>query len=70
MNHILGTKPLAFSNRNSIYTFCVYLGSSIYAPSTAGVMEEFNVGYMAATLGLALYILGCKCIDLYSKASF
>ncbi|KAH8803487.1 major facilitator superfamily domain-containing protein [Xylogone sp. PMI_703] len=41
-----------------VYTFCVYLGSSIYTPSTDGVMKEFNVGYVPATLGLALYILG------------
>ncbi|RFU23998.1 hypothetical protein B7463_g12343, partial [Scytalidium lignicola] len=40
------------------YTFCVYLGSSIYTPSTEGVMKKFNVSYVPATLGLALYILG------------
>jgi DHA1 family multidrug resistance protein-like MFS transporter len=43
---------------NSIYTFTVYLGSSIYAPGEGGVMEEFHVGQTAASLGLALYVLG------------
>lgn len=41
-----------------LYTFTVYMGSSIYAPSIAGVMERFGVGETAASLGLALYVLG------------
>ncbi|KAL6821571.1 major facilitator superfamily domain-containing protein [Trichoderma camerunense] len=48
------TKKLALS----VYAFCVYLGSSIYTASTAGVMKEFGVNYVQATLGLAMYILG------------
>ncbi|KAL7781793.1 major facilitator superfamily domain-containing protein [Trichoderma afarasin] len=42
-----------------IYTFTVYCGSSIYVPSEAQVMKEFNVSETVASLGLALYVLGC-----------
>ncbi|PTB49953.1 hypothetical protein M431DRAFT_499963 [Trichoderma harzianum CBS 226.95] len=41
-----------------IYTFTVYCGSSIYIPSEAQVMKEFNVSETVASLGLALYVLG------------
>jgi DHA1 family multidrug resistance protein-like MFS transporter len=41
-----------------LYTFAVYMGSSIYAPSIGGVMEKFGVGETAASLGLALYVFG------------
>ncbi|KAL6923076.1 hypothetical protein FSST1_000350 [Fusarium sambucinum] len=43
---------------NSLYTFTIYCGSSIYVPSVGQVMEEFNVTETAASLGLALYVLG------------
>jgi DHA1 family multidrug resistance protein-like MFS transporter len=39
------------------YTWVVYTGSSIYAPSESGVMEAFNVSPTLATLPLALYVL-------------
>ena len=41
----------------SMYTFAVYIGSSIYAPGEQGVMDEFDVGHIAAALGLSLYVL-------------
>jgi DHA1 family multidrug resistance protein-like MFS transporter len=41
-----------------MYTFVVYLSSAIYTPSTQGVMEEFHVSNLTATLGLAMYVLG------------
>ncbi|KAJ1024854.1 hypothetical protein NDA16_002894 [Ustilago loliicola] len=41
-----------------LYTFTVYLGSAIYTPSTMGVMQQFNVSYAAASLGLALFVFG------------
>ncbi|KAM0263366.1 hypothetical protein ACHAQJ_001222 [Trichoderma viride] len=56
-NWSLGKKLFLYSTI-CIYAFCVYLGSSIYTPATAGVMKEFKVGYVPATLGLAMYILG------------
>ena len=37
----------------SLYTLAVYMGSSIYAPSELGVMEQFGVGAQAASLGLS-----------------
>lgn len=40
------------------YTFAVYLASAIYTPSEPGVMRAFGVGPTAASLGLALYVLG------------
>jgi DHA1 family multidrug resistance protein-like MFS transporter len=43
----------------SLYTFSIFVGSSIYVPSESGVMEEFGIGETASSLGLALYVLGC-----------
>jgi DHA1 family multidrug resistance protein-like MFS transporter len=42
---------------DSLYTFTVYIGSSIYAASIPGVIQRFGVGETAASLGLALYVL-------------
>lgn len=39
------------------YTLAVYIGSAIYAPSEAGVVEQFGVSVTASTLGLSLYVL-------------
>jgi DHA1 family multidrug resistance protein-like MFS transporter len=39
------------------YTWVVYTGSSIYAPSESGVMEAFGVSPALAALPLALYVL-------------
>ncbi|KYK57107.1 hypothetical protein DCS_04114 [Drechmeria coniospora] len=41
-----------------LYTFVVYTSSAIYTSSTQGVMEEFKVSQLEATLGLSLYVLG------------
>lgn len=41
-----------------LYTLVVYMGSSIYSPSTSYVQERFGVSETAASLGLALYVLG------------
>lgn len=41
-----------------LYTFVVYTTSAIYTASTPGVMAEFGVGTLEASLGLALYVLG------------
>lgn len=43
-----------------LYTFAVYMGSSIYTPSAGAIIEIFGVSATAASLGLALYVLGCK----------
>lgn len=40
-----------------IYTMGVYMGSAIYSPSIAGVMERFGVEIGAASLGLSMYVL-------------
>jgi DHA1 family multidrug resistance protein-like MFS transporter len=45
---------------HSIYSFAVYFGSSIYSPAQGGVMEEFRVGSLTGSLGLALYVLACR----------
>lgn len=39
-------------------TFSVYIGSAIYSASILGVMAEFNVSEVAATLGLTLFVAG------------
>jgi DHA1 family multidrug resistance protein-like MFS transporter len=41
-----------------LYTFVVYTTSAIYTSSTEGVMREFGVSTLVATLGLSLYVLG------------
>jgi DHA1 family multidrug resistance protein-like MFS transporter len=42
----------------SLYTFAVYVGSSIYSPAQPQVMEAFGVSDVEGALGLALYVLG------------
>lgn len=51
-------KRLAITLIICLYTFVVYTTSAIYTSSTEGVMKEFNVGLVEATLGLSLYVLG------------
>ncbi|KAJ5490068.1 Major facilitator superfamily domain general substrate transporter [Penicillium expansum] len=41
-----------------LYTFVVYTTSAIYTSSTEGIMKEFGVSTLIATLGLSLYVLG------------
>lgn len=41
-----------------LYTFVVYATSAIYTASEQGVMKEFGVSEIVATLGLSLYVLG------------
>ena len=41
-----------------IYTFVVYTTSAIYTSSTEGIMKQFGVNEVEATLGLSLYVLG------------
>ena len=40
-----------------VYTMIVYAGSAIYVSSESGLMEEFSVGPVTVSLGLALYVL-------------
>jgi DHA1 family multidrug resistance protein-like MFS transporter len=40
-----------------MYSFAVYFCSLVYSPASGGVMEEFGVGNVAASLGLAMYVL-------------
>ncbi|KAF1964922.1 benomyl/methotrexate resistance protein [Bimuria novae-zelandiae CBS 107.79] len=39
-------------------TFSIYIGSAIYTPGLMGVMQEFGVSQVAATLGLTLFVAG------------
>jgi DHA1 family multidrug resistance protein-like MFS transporter len=41
-----------------LLTFSVYIGSAIYSAGTEGVMEQFHVSQVAATLGLTLFVAG------------
>ncbi|KAJ5767111.1 uncharacterized protein N7511_004727 [Penicillium nucicola] len=41
-----------------LYTFVVYTTSAIYTSSTQGIMKDFGVDTVLATLGLSLYVLG------------
>lgn len=53
-----GRKRAAITTIICLYTFVVYTSSAIYTSSTQGVMEEFGVSQLEATLGLSLYVLG------------
>lgn len=40
-----------------VLNFAVYMASSIYAPGELGVMADFGVSEIVATLGLSLFTL-------------
>jgi DHA1 family multidrug resistance protein-like MFS transporter len=40
------------------YSLAVYCASSLYVLGEEGMMEEFQVGYTPAAVGLAIYVLG------------
>jgi DHA1 family multidrug resistance protein-like MFS transporter len=42
----------------SLLTFSVYIGSAIYTAGIEGVMQEYHVSLVAATLGLTLFVAG------------
>lgn len=46
------------------YTWTIYCAGPIYATSMDGIVEHFGVSYVAATLGLALYVLAYGIGDL------
>lgn len=41
-----------------IYSFSVYVGSSLYTASIPGLVKMFNIGEVVASLGLSLYVIG------------
>lgn len=43
-----------------VYTFVVYCGASIIAPTAAYAMARYNVSEDVASLGLSMYVVGCK----------
>lgn len=51
-------KKLFITTQMGLYTFAVYIGSSLYAPSEGPVMVAFGVSFEAAALGIALYVVG------------
>ncbi|KAI1206499.1 MFS general substrate transporter [Annulohypoxylon truncatum] len=51
-------KKVWITTQMGLYTFAVYIGSSLYAPSEAAVMSSFDTSYEAAALGIALYVAG------------
>lgn len=55
-NWSLGKKNLV-SLIICLYTFTVYTGSAIYTPGVEGVMDEFGVSKINASLPLSLYVL-------------
>ncbi|KIW20372.1 hypothetical protein PV08_00947 [Exophiala spinifera] len=50
-------KKGAITALTCLYTWAIYVGSSIYTSSQAGVQKEFGVGTFEASMGLALYVL-------------
>jgi MFS transporter, DHA1 family, multidrug resistance protein len=51
-------KKLFISIQLCLYTFSVYLGSSLYVAAEPDIMRIYGVSPAAASLGLALYVLG------------
>ena len=41
-----------------LYTFTVYIGSSLYTASVPDIVQIFGVSDVAASLGLSLYVIG------------
>jgi DHA1 family multidrug resistance protein-like MFS transporter len=46
---------------DSLYTIAVYMGASLFTPAEPYVEKIFGVSATGGSLGLALYVLGCKC---------
>lgn len=51
------TKKGAITALTCLYTWAIYVGSSIYTSSEPGIEEHFGVGNFESSLGLALYVL-------------
>ena len=51
------TKKASVSALLMLYTFTVYTASAIYTPSVPGVIEQFGVSVVDASLPLSLYVL-------------
>ncbi|KAH9886773.1 MFS general substrate transporter [Xylariomycetidae sp. FL2044] len=51
-------KKLWVTLQMGVYTFAVYLGSSLYAPSQGQVRLHFGTSATVAELGIALYVVG------------
>jgi DHA1 family multidrug resistance protein-like MFS transporter len=49
----------SFAKNCSVYSFAVYLGTSIYIGGVPEILEKFEVSIEASSLGLALYVLAC-----------
>ncbi len=51
----------------NIYTFVVYCTASIITPTAGLVVEKYDVSPVAASLGLSMYVVGCKFLVLTLK---
>lgn len=51
-------KKVMFTSQLMLLTTSVYMGSSIVSPGIPLIAEQFNVGHVAATLALTLFVLG------------
>ncbi|CAN6664818.1 fluconazole resistance protein 1 [Trichomonascus vanleenenianus] len=56
-NWPLWTK-IIFILQVGLLTVSIYIGSSIYTPGLAQIMEDFNVSQVVATLPLSLFVIG------------
>ena len=51
------SKKVFITSIINLYTWSIYVGSSLYTSSQDAVMEKYGVGHLEASLGLALYVL-------------
>ena len=45
----------------NLYTFVVYCTASIITPTGDFIVRKFNVSIIVASLGLSMYVVGCRC---------
>lgn len=51
-----------------LYTFVVYCSASIIAPTAEFAMARYNVSQDVASLGLSMYVFGCKYYSFRARA--
>ncbi|KAI1077056.1 MFS general substrate transporter [Whalleya microplaca] len=51
-------KKIWITIQMGLYTFAVYIGTSLYAPSEGQIMIIFNTSFSVSLLGIALYVIG------------
>ena len=54
----------------NLYTFVVYCTASIITPTAGLIVQKYDVSVVAASLGLSMYVVGCKIVPQYLLYSY